>query len=240
MNELEPNHNGSKAFKRQVVRVGHRGAAGHAPENTLAAINAGIACGADIVEIDLRRTADGVLVALHDATVNRTTDGTGRIARLSLQDVKKLTAGKGQQIPTLQEVLDAAGGRAGLMLELKVRGIAGQVVNAVHQAGFKKPVIYASFLYDELPQVQEADPDADRMALFDRLPGPSVARATKYAASCVGLRHDRAARRLIESFHRSDLRVFVYTANRLVDIERALSLGVDGIISNFPDRIPCG
>lgn len=177
---------------RRVVRIGHRGAAGHAPENTLAAIDAGIACGADFVEIDLRRTADGIIVALHDATVNRTTDGTGRIARLPLRDVKELTAGKGQQIPTLQEVLDAAGGRAGLMLELKVRGIAGQTVEAVHEAGFKNPVIYASFLHEELPHVQAADPDADRMALFDRLPGASAARAMKYAASCVGLRHDRA------------------------------------------------
>ena len=240
MSSPESKDRNARRCALRVIRVGHRGAAGHAPENTLAAIDAGIACGVDFVEIDLRCTSDGIIVALHDATVNRTTDGTGRIARLSLQDVKRLVAGKGQQIPTLQEVLDAAGGRAGLMLELKVRGIAGQVVTAVHQAGFKKPVIYASFLYDELPQVQEADPDADRMALFDRLPNPSVARATRYAASCVGLRHDRATRRLIESFHHSNLRVFVYTANHPSDIERALSLGVDGIISNFPDRIPCG
>jgi glycerophosphoryl diester phosphodiesterase len=239
MSSLEPNRDGSEAPIRRVVRVGHRGAAGHAPENTLAAIDAGIACGADIVEIDLRRTADGVLVVLHDATVNRTTNGTGRIDRLSLRDVKKLTAGKGQQIPTLQEVLDAASGRAGLMLELKIRGIAGQTVEAVRQAGFKNLVIYASFLHEELPHVRAADPDADRMALFDRLPGTSAARAMKYAASCVGLHYDRATRRLIESLHRSDLRVFVYTANRPSDIERALSLGVDGVISNFPERIPC-
>lgn len=239
MSELESNHGGSEAFKRQVVRVGHRGAAGHAPENTLAAINAGIACGVDFVEIDLRYTSDGMIVALHDTTVNRTTDGTGRIARLSLRDVKRLIAGDDQQIPTLQEVLDAAGGRAGLMLELKVRGIAGRTVEAVHQAGFKNPVIYASFLHEELPHVQAADPDADRMALFDRLPGASAARATKYAASCVGLRHDRATRRLIESLHRSDLRVFVYTANRPGEIDRAISLGVNGVISDFPDRIPC-
>lgn len=239
MSGPESNDRRARHSARRVIRVGHRGAAGHAPENTLAAIDAGIACGADIVEIDLRRTADGVLVVLHDTTVNRTTNGTGRIDRLSLRDVKKLTAGKGQQIPTLQEVLDAASGRAGLMLELKIRGIAGQTVEAVRQAGFKNLVIYASFLHEELPHVRAADPDADRMALFDRLPGTSAARAMKYAASCVGLHYDRATRRLIESLHRSDLRVFVYTANRPSDIERALSFGVDGVISNFPERIPC-
>lgn len=230
----------SESLLRQIVKVGHRGAAGHAPENTLAAIDAGIACGVDFVEIDLRRTADGTLVALHDATVNRTTDGTGRINRLSLQDVKKLTAGNGQQIPTLQEVLDAADERAGLMLELKVKGIARQTVEAVRQARFKNPIIYASFLHEELTVVRTSDSDASLMTLFDRLPGASVTRAMKYAASHVGLRHDRATRRLIEAFHRSNLLVFVYTPNRRGDIERVLSLGVDGVISNFPERIPCG
>jgi glycerophosphoryl diester phosphodiesterase len=223
-----------------ITRVGHRGAAGHAPENTLAAIDAGIACGVDFVEIDLRRTADGELVALHDATVNRTTDGTGRIDRLSLRDIKKLDAGNAQQIPTLQEVIEAAGGRAGLLLELKVKGIARQTVESVRQAGFKNPVIYASFLHGELIHVRAADPHASLMVLFDGLPGAFVARAMKYAASHVGLRHDTATRRLIGAFHRSDILVFVYTANRRGDIERVLSLGVDGVISNFPERIQFG
>ena len=223
---------------RRVVRVGHRGAAGHAPENTLAAIDAGIACGADFVEIDLRRTADGVLVALHDTTVNRTTDGTGRVDRLSLRDVKKLTAEKGQQIPTLQEVLEVADGRTGLILELKVRNIAQQTVETVRRTSFTGPLLYASFLHDELTHVRKADPGASLMVLFDRVPPASVAHAVKYAPSHVGLRHSNASRRLVESFHHANMFVFVYTPNRPIDIQRAISLGVDGVISNFPDRIP--
>ena len=223
---------------RRVVRVGHRGAAGHAPENTLAAIDAGIACGADFVEIDLRRTADGVLVALHDTTVNRTTDGTGRVDRLSLRDVKKLTAEKGQQIPTLQEVLEVADGRTGLILELKVRNIAQQTVETVRRTSFTGPLLYASFLHDELTHVRKADPGASLMVLFDRVPPASVARAMQYVPSHVGLRHSKATHRLVEAFHRANLHVFVYTPNRPADIERAISLGVDGVISNFPDRIP--
>jgi glycerophosphoryl diester phosphodiesterase len=240
MRGLDPLYNSSAYVLRQIVKVGHRGAAGHAPENTLAAIEAGIACGVDFVEIDLRRTADGALVALHDATVNRTTDGMGRINRLSLQDVKRLSAGNGQQIPTLQEALDTANGRTGLMLELKATGIARQAVEAVRQAGFKNPIIYASFLHEELAVVRASDSNASLMTLFDRLPGASVTRAMKYAASHVGLRHDKATRRLVKSFHNSGILVFVYTANRRGDIERVLSLGVDGVISNFPERIPCG
>ncbi|WP_455387921.1 glycerophosphodiester phosphodiesterase [Petrachloros mirabilis] len=219
------------------MRIGHRGAAGHAPENTLAAIQKGIALGVDFVEIDVRRTEDGVLVALHDETVNRTTNGEGRVDRLSLQDVKKLNAGTGENIPTLEEVLEVTAGRAGLMLELKVKGTAKQTVEAVREAGFKDLVIYASFLHDELLHVREVDPGASLMVLFGRLPHAPVSRATKFGPSHVGLRYDTATRRLVEAFHRSDLLVFVYTADSPGDIRHALSIGVDGVISNFPERI---
>lgn len=222
---------------RQVLRIGHRGAAGHAPENTLAAIQKGIALGVDFIEIDVRRTADGMLVALHDETVNRTTDGKGRVDRLSLQDVKKLKAGNGENIPTLEEVLKVAAGRAGLMLELKVKGVAQQTVEAVRGAGFKDPVIYASFLHDELTHVRAVDPEASLMVLFGRLPHTPVARVMEYRPSHVGLRHDTASRPLVEAFHRAGLLVFVYTADTPGDIRHALSVGVNGVISNFPERI---
>jgi glycerophosphoryl diester phosphodiesterase len=221
----------------RALRIGHRGAAGHAPENTLAAIQKGIALGIDFAEIDVRRTADGVLVVLHDETVNRTTDGKGRVDRLSLQDVKKFDAGNGEQIPTLEEVLRITAGRAGLMLELKVKGLAQQAVEAVRGAGFRDPVIYASFLHDELTHVQAVDPGASLMMLFGRLPQAPVARAIEHGPSHVGLRHDTATRRLVEAFHRAGLLVFVYTADSPGDIQHALSVGVDGVISNFPELI---
>lgn len=222
---------------RKVLRIGHRGAAGHAPENTLAAIQKGIALGVDFIEIDVRRTADGVLVALHDETVNRTTNGKGRVDRLSLRDLKSFDAGKGEHIPTLEEVLKTAEGRTGLMLELKVKEVAQQTVEAVREAGFSAPVIYASFLHDELMDVRSGNPKASLMVLFSRLPHSPVARAMKYRPSHVGLRHDTATGRLVDAFHDEGLLVFVYTADNLGDIQRALSLGVDGVISNFPERI---
>lgn len=223
---------------RSVVRVGHRGAAGHAPENTLAAVRQGIALGADLVEVDIRRTADGALVALHDATVNRTTNGRGRIDRLSLHDVRSLDAGGRDPVPTFEEVIEAAAGRAGLMVELKVAGAARQAVAAVQAAAFEGPVVYASFLHEELAHVRAADPTAALMALFGRLPRAPVARAMGYQLSHVGLHYRTATRRLVNAFHRAGLLVFVYTPDRAEDIRRALSAGVDGIISNFPDRIP--
>jgi glycerophosphoryl diester phosphodiesterase len=223
---------------RRVLRIGHRGAAGHAPENTLAAIRKGIALGVDFVEVDVRRTADGTLVVLHDKTVSRTTDGKGPLDRLSLSEVKKLNAGKGERIPTLAEVFMAVAGRSGLMLELKVEGIARQTVEAAREAGSSRPVIYASFLLDELTHVRAVDPEASIMVLFGRLPYAPVARAMAYRPSYVGLRHRTTTRRLIEAFHRVGLLVCVYTADSPGDIDHALSVGVDGVISNCPERIP--
>jgi glycerophosphoryl diester phosphodiesterase len=222
---------------QRVLRIGQRGAAGHAPEYTLAAIQKGIALGVDFVEIDVRRTADGALVVLHDETVNRTTNGKGRADRLSLQEIKKFNAGNGKNIPTLDEVLKVAAGEAGLMLELKVKGVAQQVVEAVRGAGFRDPVIYASFLHDELTHVRTVDPEASLMVLFGRLPQAPVARAIEHGPSHVGLRHDTATRRLVDAFHRTGLLVFVYTADSPGDIQHALSVGVEGVISNFPERI---
>ena len=222
---------------QRVLRIGHRGAAGHAPENTLAAIQKGIALGVDFVEIDVRRTADGVLVILHDETVSRTTNGTGRVDRLSLHEVKKFDAGNGEQIPTLEEVMTVTDGRVGLMLELKIEGIAQQAVEAVQGAGFNSPVIYASFLHDELTHIRAVAPGASLMALFDNVPRTPVSRAIAQRPSHVGLRHDRATRRLVDAFHQEGLVVCVYTANCPGDIQHALSVGVDGVISNFPDRI---
>ena len=222
---------------RRVLKIGHRGAAGHAPENTLAAIRKGIELGVDFVEIDVRCTADGSLIALHDATVNRTTDGKGPIDRLSLLDVKALDAGNGERVPMLEEVLRVVSGQAGLMLELKVKGAAQKAVEAVQKAEFKGPLIYASFLHEELGIIRSVDAEASLMALFGRLPQASVARAMKYSPSHVGLRHDTVTRRLVEAFHDEDLLVFVYTTDTIREIQRAISAGVDGIISNVPERL---
>ncbi|MBH0192599.1 MAG: glycerophosphodiester phosphodiesterase, partial [Nitrospira sp.] len=126
------------------------------------------------------------------------------------------------------------------MLELKVRNIAQQTLETVRRTSFKGPLLYASFLHDELTHIRKADPGASLMVLFDRFPPASVAHAMKYAPSHDGLRHSKTTHRLVQTFHSANLLVFVYTPNRPADIQRAICLGVDGVISNFPDRIPHG
>src|SRR5213593_3287192 len=98
---------------KKVLRIGHRGAAGYAPENTLRSIEQAIALGCDLVEVDVRRTRDGDLVLLHDERVDRTTNGKGNVAEMTLKDLRTLDAGGGPRIPTLQEALHVADGRVG-------------------------------------------------------------------------------------------------------------------------------
>lgn len=219
-----------------MLRIGHRGACGRAPENTLASIEQAIACGCALTEVDVRRTADGQLVLLHDESVDRTTNGNGLVAEMALEDVRKLTCG-GQPVPTLAEALHAAAGRIGLILELKAEGLAADVCATLRASGCPGPVIYASFLHDELRHVRRMDPDARTMVLFRRLPEDPAAVAIALRATHVGVRFDTASRPLVNRLRKAGLTVFVYTVNRPEDLQTARSLGVDGIVSDWPERI---
>src|SRR5580704_17646470 len=128
-------------YVRQApLRIGHRGAAGHAPENTLLSIETALSLGAEVIEIDVHRSRDGQLIVMHDDRVVRTTNGSGYIRDLTLAQLRAL------EVPTLPEVMQAVKGRASLMIEIKVRHIVPEVVSAVANAP-EVPVFYASFFH---------------------------------------------------------------------------------------------
>ena len=223
--------------QRGILRIGHRGACGYRPENTLASIEHAITLGCHFTEVDVRRTADGTLVLLHDERVDRTTNGRGLIADLTVENAQKLDAGSGQMIPTLEETLAMAGGRIGLILEFKVPGLAYDACATVRGSGFVGPVIYASFLHEELQHVRRIDPQALTLALFKRVPENPSATALNLQATHVGVRIDAVTKSLVHSLHESGVMVVVYTVDKPAAIKRTKLLGVDGIISDFPDRL---
>ncbi|MGD9728235.1 MAG: glycerophosphodiester phosphodiesterase [Nitrospiraceae bacterium] len=227
-----------EAAQSGILRIGHRGAAGYAPENTLAGIWKARSLRIDMVELDLRETGDGHLVLLHDETVDRTTDKTGRLDQVSLEQAQRLNAGHWQCIPTLEQALDAAGHELGLILELKVEGIGMDAREVVVRSGFNGTVLYASFLFDELMRIRSTDPTTKIMPLFgDHLPADPVRDALALNASYVGLSYHTLTPALVKTYHDLGLRVFVYTVNDVRDIQHSRDLQVDGIISDFPDRI---
>lgn len=186
----------------------------------------------------MQRSRDGHLVLMHDKRVDRTTGGAGRVGALTLAELRRLDAGSGERIPTVEELLGLARGRVGLMLEIITPGIAGQLCATVAASGFAGPLIYASFLHEELLSVRRAAPEAATLALIEGVPVTGAAFAREARASHVGLALDSLTGRFVETLHEAGLAVFVYTVNDPRDVEWVRSLGVDGIISDFPERLP--
>ena len=216
-----------------MLRIGHRGARGHAPENTLLSVDAAIARGADMVEVDVQRTADGQLVLMHDKRVDRTTNGTGYVSEMTLAELRRLDAGGGQRIPTVRELVEHASGRVGLMLEIITPDIGSQLSEEIRDSDFSGDVMYASFLHDELANVS----GGARLVLFEGIPVSGAAIALDAKATHVGISIESLTASFVASLHESGLAVYVYTVNDPRDILLVKSFHVDGVISDYPERI---
>src|SRR5579859_4197593 len=222
---------------RGIVKVGHRGAAGHEPENTLAAVEKGIELGADYIEVDVQRTRDSHLVLMHDKFVNRTTNGTGKVIDMSFQELRTLDAGRGQRIPLLHEVLDLANHRAGLILESITPGITQGVFEEVSSFRFDGAIIFASFHHLDLARLRESKPQAETMALIEAVPVQGAQFALDARASCVGVSLDSMTKEFGQILHQAGLRVFLYSADSPEQIGLAKTMDLEGIISDYPERI---
>jgi glycerophosphoryl diester phosphodiesterase len=220
-----------------ILRIGHRGAAGHAPENTLRALEAAITLKADIASVDVRVSKDGHVVLIHDDRVDRTTNGKGLVSRMSLMELQKLDAGQGARIPTLVDALRTAHGRIGLIVELQLKGLAKRVMTLVSQNRFPGTLIYASSFQEELRQVRKLLPNAATMLLTNSMPRHPTPFAKNAKVSHIGIPLDQIRAAHVDSLHAAGLRVFVSTLNQPSEIQVARSYLVDGIISDFPDRI---
>lgn len=225
----------------------HRGGGATAPENTLPAISAALAGGFDYVEIDVALTADRVAVLMHDATVDRTTDGHGPLSALTLAEVKTLDAGSwfapefaGTSVPTFTEVLDLldeSGHRA--IVELKGEWDADAVAGAVDEItarGLERRVAVSSFDARTLAMTGAASGVVARLFILRHLPDDVVA-----AAQEAGVRGLVVARRavidrpeIVEELHAAGIRVVVYTLNDDTQWDEVTALGVDGIVTDDP------
>ena len=201
------------------------------------AIKTGIRLGADFIEIDVQRTSDGHLVVLHDKRVDRTTNGRGAVREMSLAEVRRLDAGAGECIPTFEEVLAAVDGKAGLMVELIAPKIAALVVATVRACRFAGPIIYASFLHAELLKIRDAAAEASTLALIEGVPVSPCGFADEARATHVGLSRDSAPPEFIRELQRGGKQVFIYTVNEPEDIAVFTELGVEGIITDHPERV---
>lgn len=222
----------------------HRGASGHAPENTLAAIDAAIAMKADWIEIDVY-AVEGRLVVIHDERVDRTTNGSGYVVDHSLAELRRLDAGRGERIPFLEEVIERIGGRCGLNVELKGTGtaeLAARVLTSADRGGTLTAdrALVSSFDHRELRRFRNAAPGIAVGALIGGVPEDLAACGERLGAAALHPSLDFLPAELVADARRRGLRVYTYTANHPDDIARAIALGVDGIFSDYPERVVAG
>lgn len=215
-----------------VAVVGHRGAAGLEPENTLQAFDRAVDTGVDAVEFDVRATADDHLVVIHDRRVDRTTDGTGVVAEFTLAELRELDAGDGQPVPTLGETLDhLAGATVDLVVELK-EPVGAETLAAVRERSLLERTRLAAFEWEFLEDVADAGV---------RIGGPipadagSVDVAARRGYSYVGIRHGQLTPELAGRAHAEGLLVGAWTVDDPAAIECAIDRGADSITTDRPD-----
>lgn len=213
---------------------------GHAPENTLASFARALELGAPWVELDVY-LVDGMLVVFHDDTLERTTNGRGRLDACSFEQLRRLDAGGGQRVPTLEEVFDLCQGRAGINVELKGPGTAEAVAAFLHtqyRLGWEPgQVLVSSFDHRALARFRQLEPETPLGALYYGAPVDNAAQAEALGASTLHPSLDFVDAELVQDAHRRGLKVLVYTVNSEEDIARMRALGVDGVFTNYPERI---
>lgn len=221
--------------------IGHRGACGYEPENTLRSFRRAIELGADMIEFDVRQCRTGELVIIHDTLVNRTTNGQGFITDLAFDDLRKLDAGKGEQIPLLSEVLDVAQGKVKVNIEIVAPGITDDVMRLVqdyvdNHGWTLDDFLISSYFHPELVRTKKIIPDIRIGALLDGLPLSLAAYGTELKAYSVHVWKDYITHEFIDDAHQRGLKVFLHSVNYPEDIRQKLSWGVDALFTDFPDR----
>ncbi len=230
--------------------LAHRGDKLHAPENTLPAFEQAIQKGADGIELDVKLTADGHVVVIHDSKVERTTDGSGHVASLTLEALRKLDAGKwfnekfsGAKIPLLEEVFETVGRDKIINIELKnysspFNDLVQKVCELIRRHNNREQIILSSFYASNLKVAAQAFPEVSRALLA--MPGPAGlwARSFGFMFGDYHALHPHTSnttREQVQRAHRIKRRIHVWTVNAPEEITRMRDWGVDGIITDDPE-----
>jgi glycerophosphoryl diester phosphodiesterase len=223
---------------RRLWNVAHRGASADRPENTLPAFALAIEQGADVIECDVRRTADGALLVLHDPTVDRTTSGTGPLREMTADAARALDAGAGERIPHLAEVLELARGRVRVNVDLKEADIVDEAVAAVREAGMENAVTYISFLpevWERLAVIAPESPVIHLVASAAELASLAMGEAGSHSvAAGVGVPFALVNEGIVERMHRHGYGVFAWTVDDEDEMRRLIACDVNGIVTNRP------
>jgi len=231
-----------------VLVIAHRGASGHAPENTLAAFKQALALGATFIETDLQLTRDARFVAIHDDTLDRTTNGHGAVHDMTLAEVRKLDAGSwfgsefaGERVPTLDEILQfSKKNDVVFYLELKPAGSWGgehALIGSLRESGEIPRSVVISFDAGILAAIRKIEPTLMTGLLYDGQIDDPLEKALEIGARQVAVRGDLVTPWMLGQARRRDLQVVCWTVNHPAHMRMLMTAGVDGIMSDYPDRL---
>jgi glycerophosphoryl diester phosphodiesterase len=230
-------------YSQTLLCIAHRGAMGHAPENTIASIQKALELGAPCIEIDVY-SVNGDLLVIHDERLERTTNGKGKLWDHDFGYLRSLDAGNGERIPTLAEVCGEIDGRACLNIELKGANVAADVVYFIQNmldpdvsCWRREQLLISSFDHRALEQVHKLDPSLNLAALGYSIPTSYAHFAQELGAIAVNPSLELIDQVYVDDAHARGLKVYVYTVNEPEDIQAMATMGVDGVFTNYPERV---
>jgi len=226
----------------KILKIGHRGASGYEPENTLISFEKAIDLGADGIEIDVHLSSDGQLIVIHDETIDRTTNGKGEVNKMSLQELKKIRINNSQEIPTLIEVFELVNRRCFINIELKGIGTAKPVVELIENYILTKNWNYDDFLVSSfdwkmLEETTLLNPKIRIGVLTEESVEDALAFAKKIKAFSIHPNYQLLSKENVALMRENGFEVFPWTVNSNEAIQKIKSFNINGIISNFPDKI---
>lgn len=226
----------------KLLKIGHRGAKGYLAENTLESIQKAMDLGVDMVEIDVHQCATGELYVMHDFTLERTTNGQGEIAKKTAIELSELKIENKYKIPLLKEVLELLAGKCQLNIELKgdhtAKPVCRLVQEMIKNGNWKyEDILISSFQKEELIAARKFDADIPIAVLHEESIADAIELAEILKAVAIHPSAEMITREHTERMQELGFRVQIWTVNEAEEIQRIANFGVDGIISDYPDRL---
>jgi len=217
--------------------IGHRGARGLEPENTMRSFQKGLELGVDYIECDVHMTKDNHIILMHDHTVDRTTNGSGPVNSFTFDEIRRLDAGKGERIPTLQELLDLACGKVKLHIELKDEAATEPAVHLVEKNGMESEVFLTSGNTETLRRVKELNASIPTEHIFGEPPENAIERALSVEAKRVSCHISHLTSEFVQNAHENSIEVIAWPPNTVEEAEKAVECSVDLICTDRPDIV---
>ncbi|MEV0688950.1 glycerophosphodiester phosphodiesterase family protein [Streptomyces sp. NPDC050388] len=215
------------------LTIGHRGVMGAEPENTIRSFVAAQEAGLDVIELDLHLSKDGELVVMHDAELDRTTDGTGPIADRTVAELRALDAGRGEHVPVFEEVLDAV--HVPLQAEIKDVQAARALAEVMNRRGLADRIEVSSFHDDAIAEIARLVPGVRTALVASRYGTDVVERAVGAGAATVCLNIRRLTLEIVERARKADLRIIGWVVNTQDHLRLVRALGLDGATTDYPE-----